>query len=133
MSIAFLAAERGTPMSNLAKKRRALRLYRWRSRQQHLTIPRGDYPGWPSDVLEVAGHHPEFPRLQGWIFSAWQYQPWKPNPPWWWLGSYPPAYGVTPGDWVLRRAGIGGVFAVLPPPEFDRWRSYKRGDLDAAR
>lgn len=111
-------------MSNLAKKRRALRLYRWRSRQQHLTIPRGDYPGWPSDMQEAAGHHPDYPALRGWIFTAWRYQPWKPNPPWWWIGYYAEQLAVQPGDWVLRRPADPGIYAVLTHEQFTRWQSY---------
>lgn len=110
-------------MSRLAQRRRALIRYRWRARYSHLTIPRGDYEGWPDDVREAYStrRDPEFEALYGWIFSAWQYQPSKTNPPWW-FDPRPYAEQLKPGDWVLRRPPDGHIFAVLSPEAFDRWQ-----------
>lgn len=117
-------------MSRLAQRRRALRRWRYRQRYTHLTLPRGDWHGWPSSVREVYGHSPEYPRLRGWIFNAWQFDPNLTNTPYWWVPQFAELHGIRRGDWVLRRVGDAGLFAVLSPAHFDRWQSY---DPQAAR
>lgn len=99
-------------------------LYRWRARYAHLTLPRGCWPGFPADVREAAGHHPDFPGLRGWVFHAWQYHPSKLNVPWWWEARYPETYDIPRNHWVLRRVGDPHPYAVMSPQQFDRWQSY---------
>ena len=111
-------------MNRTRQRRLALRRWRYRARQYHLTLPRGAWRGFPADAREVSGHHPEYPGLRGWIFTAWQYCPDKTDTPYWWVPQYVKLHQIRPGDWVLRRVVDPGLFAVLSPEHFDRWQSY---------
>lgn len=111
-------------MSKLAQKRRALARWRYRARYRRLSLKRGDWAGFPADMFEVYGHHPDYPTLRGWIFTAWQYQPWKPNRPWWLTDHDLTAAKVRPGQYLLRRPG-DAIYAILDPATFDHWQSWK--------
>lgn len=95
--------------------------------------PRGDYPGWPSDVREVAGHHPDWPQLWGWIFNCWQWHPRKTNRPHWLVEglSVKLLAEVPVGTWLIRRSGDGPfLYGMLSPEDFKVWSEYKPTRVD---
>lgn len=116
-------------MSRARQRRLALARWRYRARQRHLTVERVGWPGWPTDVLFVDGHHPEYPRLRGWCFKAWQYHPNKMHDaPWWVTRAQVLHDGAAPGDWYLYRMGDGGQpWAVMSNERFLDWQSWKVG------
>lgn len=113
-------------MSKATQKRRALARWRYRARSRHLTLARGEWSGFPADAVEVCGHHPDYPDLRGWIFTAWQYHPRKANPPWWWVPHYTLTHEIQPGEWVLRRVADADAYAVLTAAQFEDWQSWRK-------
>jgi hypothetical protein len=96
--------------------------------ERNTTKPHGDYPGWPWDMVEVAGHHPDWPHLRGWILQCWQWHPRKTNRPHWLVDglSVKLLAEVPVGTWLLRRVGDGFVLrGMLSPEDFKEWSTWR--------
>lgn len=112
--------------------RRALERRRQLTRLHNLiyrktTGPRGDWSGFPSDVITVDGHHPNYPQLRGWALQCWQWDPAKTNRPYWVIdGITIDLSKLPPGSWLLRRMGDGPtLWATLPDEQFQEWKSWR--------
>lgn len=89
--------------------------------------PRGDWPGWPSDQVEVAGHHPDYPHLRGWVLQCWQWDPRKTNHPHWLIDGVSCDLAALPvGTWLLRRVGDAfNLWGMLTPEQFKEWSEWR--------